>query len=156
MKARQCGNCGNKTMQLQNVKGPFPWKDFSAVSLLEPIELLKCSTCGELGYRPKDTETIDRGVEATIRALTEKFIETIISREKCSQLNLAQRIGITPEYLSVIKNGTRTPGFQTFNMLKILVEEPSAFAASDPGFNIDDIISEVRVESYREVLRKLA
>ena len=156
MKARQCGNCGNKTMELQSVKGPFPWKDFSAVSLLAPIELLKCSKCGELGYRPKDAETIDRAVEATIRALTGMFIESIISREKCSQLVLAERVGITPEYLSGIKTGTRTPGFQTFNILKILAEDPSAFQVSDPLFEIDEIISSPPMESYRAALKKLA
>ncbi len=154
MKARQCGNCGKNTMTLQKVHGPFSWKDFMSVVLLEPIDLLQCSNCGEIGYRPKDTETIDRSIEATIRALSGKLVETIIEREECSQTILAQRIGITPEYLSGIKSRTRTPGFQTFNMLKILAEEPSAFEISDPTFDIDDI--EVPVESYREVLKKLA
>ena len=156
MKPRQCGNCGKKTMRIQSVDGPFPWKDFSGVHLLEPIELLKCSHCGEIGYRPNDTGIIDRSVEATIRTIAGKFIETIISREECSQILLAARVGITPEYLSGIKTGTRTPGFQTFNILKILAENPTAFVISDPLFQSDDIVSEPPLESYKAVLKKLA
>jgi hypothetical protein len=156
MKLKQCGKCGNKTMMLSKVRGPFPWKDFSAVTLTQPLELLKCSSCGELGYRPKDAEMIDRSIEATIRALSGMFIENVIAREKCSQLILAAHIGITAEYLSGIKTGTRTPGFQTFNFLKTLAEDASAFRVSDPLFQMDEILSELPKESYEEALKKLA
>lgn len=156
MKNKQCGNCGKKTMQLQQVHGPFAWKDFSSVTLLEPIELLKCTNCNEIGFRPKDGGAVDHAAEATIRSLTGKLITTILERENCSQLILAERVGITPEYLSGIKTGTRTPGFQTFNILKIFAEEHSAFAISDPTFTNEELFSDIPVESYREVLRKLA
>ena len=118
MSSKQCGNCGKKAMQVQKVSGPFTWKDFSHMILLQPLELLKCSSCGELGYRPKDTENIDRSIEATIRTLTGSLINAIIDREGCSQIVLSKHIGVTPEYLSGLKSGSRTPGFQTFNLLK--------------------------------------
>lgn len=156
MKNKQCGNCGKKMMRLQQVDGPFSWKDFSSVTLIESIELLKCDHCNEIAIRPKDASTIDHAAEATIRALTGKLITTIIEREKCSQLVLAERVGVTPEYISQIKTGSRTPGFQTFNILKIFAEEPSAFKISDPMFSNDELFSEIPVESYRDVLRKLA
>lgn len=156
MKNKQCGNCGKKTMQLQQVLGTFSWKDFSSITLLEPIELLKCTNCNEIGLRPKDSGVIDHAAEATIRSLTGKLITTILERENCSQLTLAERVGITPEYLSGIKTGTRTPGFQTFNILKIFAEEHSAFEISDPTFTNEELFSDIPVESYREVLRKLA
>jgi len=143
-------------MLLTMVRGPFWWKDFASVTLIEPLELLACSNCGEIGRQPGDAKIVDRATEATIRALTGMFIENIIAREKCSQLVLAKRVGITPEYLSGIKTGTRTPGFQTYNILKILSENASAFKISDPQFHIDKIIAELPIESYHQALKKLA
>ena len=156
MKSRQCGNCGKTAMKLEMVRGPFSWKDYSSITLIQPLELFQCSNCGELGYTAKDAEVIDRSIEASIRALAGMFIENIIEREKCSQLTLAARTGITPEYLSGIKTGTRTPGFQTFNILKILSEDSSAFRISDPQFQMDEKTSELPIESYQEALKKLA
>lgn len=156
MKPRQCGNCGNKTMSLQKVAGPFPWKDFPAVQLVAAIELLKCSSCGETGLRPNDSDRIDRAVEASIRVISRVLVDSILSREACSQIALAARIGVTPEYLSGIKNGLRTPGFQTFNMLKILAEGHDAFLAADPLFQLEEFSSQASIEDYEEALKKLA
>jgi DNA-binding transcriptional regulator YiaG len=143
-------------MQLQSVDGPFSWKDFSSIRLFHPVELLKCSSCGEIGYRPKDTKEIDRATEATIRTLTGAFISAILAREGCSQIILAQRIGVTPEYLSGLKSGSRTPGFQTFNILKIFAEDRPAFQISDPTFEVKQAVSDSDAESYEIVLKKLA
>jgi DNA-binding transcriptional regulator YiaG len=156
MKPKQCGNCGKREMELQSLNGPFPWKDYSCMFLLQPLELLKCKNCGEIGYRPKDAERIDRVIEATIRTLVGGFIHTILEREKCSQIVLAERIGVTEAYLSFLKTGSRTSGFQTFNILKILAEDPSAFKISDPVFELEKMISSSDPESYETVLKKLA
>lgn len=153
---KQCGNCGKKTMVRTPVQGPFPWKDFPAMFAHEPIELFKCSNCGEVGYRPGDTPKIDRAVETTIRGLTIGFIHTIIVREKCSQIVLAERIGVTPEYISQLKSGSRTPSFQAFNMLKILSEFALAFPVSDPVFELEKIVAESDKHYFDEAEKKLA
>ena len=156
MKARRCGNCGEIRLEIQSVNGPFPWKDFPCMFLLQPLDLLKCKNCDEIAYRPKDAEKIDRAIEATIRTLTGGFINAILEREKCSQIILSMHIGVTEAYLSFLKNGSRTPGFQTFNILKILAEDPSAFKISDPVFELEKMVSNSDLESYETVLKKLA
>ncbi len=143
-------------MQLADVNGPFPWKDFPFMYVLVPIKLLKCSSCGEVALRPDDPQSVDRSVEASIRTLAGGFISSIIGRERCSQINLAGRIGVTPEYLSGLKSGSRTPSFQTFNILKILSENPSAFKISDPIFELENIVAASDVKSYATTLKKLA
>ena len=45
------------------------------------------------------------------------FIETIIGRERCKQIDIAERIGRSPEYLSSIKSGANLPSFSIFNFL---------------------------------------
>lgn len=153
---KQCGNCGKKSMARAKVQGPFPWKDFPAMLVHSPIDLLKCSNCSEVGYLPGDTKKVDLAVEATIRGLTIGFINTILEREHCTQISLAGRIGVTPEYVSQLKSGGRTPSFQTFNMLKILSEFASAFRVSDPIFELEKMVAESGKDNFDEALKKLA
>lgn len=153
---RQCGNCGKKAMAYAKVQGPFIWKDFPAMLSHVPLDLLKCGNCGELGYLPSDTKKIDHAVEATIRGLIVSFIHVILKRERCSQIVLASRLGVTPEYISQLKSGSRTPSFQAFNMLKILAESKSAFPISDPTFQLEKIVSESDKRYYDEAFKKLA
>ena len=153
---KQCGTCGEKTMARARVRGPFPWKDYPSMLTHEPIELLRCSSCGEVAYRPGETKKVDHALEATIRGLTIGFIHTILERERCSQIVLASRLGVTPEYISQLKAGSRTAGFQTFNMLKILAESKSAFPISDPEFDLKRIVSNADQRYYAEALKKLA
>ncbi len=112
--------------------GPFPWKDFRRVYLIKPIKLYQCGKCGEHQLAYREGALLDKAIEASIRMQVRKFIQQITLREHCSQVGLAERLGVTPEYLSALKHGTRTPGFQTFNFLKTLALEAKAFDAADP------------------------
>ena len=53
---------------------------------------------------------------------------TVIAR----QIDLAAILGITPEHLSAIKGGGRIPSFQTFNFLKTLALDESAYKIANP------------------------
>ena len=75
---------------------------------------------------------IDKAIEESVRTQVFKFIEIIIQREKCAQGDLAQRLGVTPQYLSAIKSGSKLPGYQTFNFLKILAANAQAFRLASP------------------------
>lgn len=124
--------------------------------LHSPIELLKCSNCGEIAYLPGDTKKVDHAVEATIRALTIGFINSITKRYDCSQIVLAAHVGVTPEYISQLKAGSRSPGFQTFNILKVLQENEQAFRISDPAFDLEKIVSQADEDNLTVAYQKLA
>jgi|GEM_PF-2067379 len=156
MKSKRCGNCGKMEMKLTKTQGPFRWKDFAQVTLVNPIELLKCQNCGEHGLRPGDAKNVDHAIEASIRAYSKEMVETILAREECSQIDLAARTGITPEYLSGLKTGSRTPGFQTFNILKMLASDRKAFEISDPMGELLEELSSSAKDNYDEMLQKLA
>lgn len=156
MKNRRCGNCGQFEMKVTKTQGPFKWKDFQQVTLVKPLDLLRCATCGEHGLRPGDSSQLDKAIEASIRTYAKEWIEMILAREECSQVELATRVGITPEYLSWVKNGARTPAFQTFNMLKTFASDPRAFLISDPFMEMIENIKEDVSEVYGQMISKLA
>jgi hypothetical protein len=156
MKNKRCGNCGKMSMKMTKTQGPFRWKDFVSVTLVHPVELLKCRECGEHGLKPGDAKKLDHAIEASIRAYSKEMVETILAREECSQIDLAARAGITPEYLSGLKTGSRTSGFQTFNILKMLASDPKAFEISDPKVALLDELTSSAKDNYEEMLQKLA
>ncbi|MGK5090044.1 hypothetical protein WDW86_21035 [Bdellovibrionota bacterium FG-2] len=156
MKNKRCGNCGQMGMKLTKTQGPFRWKDFARVTLVCPLSLLKCHHCGEHGLRPGDAKHLDHAIEASIRAYAKEMVETTLAREECSQIDLASRAGITPEYLSGVKTGARTPGFQTFNILKMLASDPNAFEISDPMSGLIEELTHNAGDSYAEMLKKIA
>lgn len=138
-KTRHCGNCGSLEVTEQKSAGPFPWKDFPAAFLLKPLPLLTCKKCGEHLLRHGDTERLDKAIEESISKITQTLISEIIRREKCTQEELALRIGITPQHLSNLKSGAKTPGFQTFNFLKTLYLDDVAFDKANPEINVGEL-----------------
>gem|GEM_PF-6006714 len=71
------------------------------------------------------------------------MVETILTREECSQIDLAARAGITP-------------GFQTFNILKMMASDPKAFQISDPSTGLLEELTSSTKDNYEEMLQKLA
>lgn len=143
-------------MKLTKTQGPFRLKDFAKVTLVHAVELLKCPHCGEHGLRPGDSKALDHAIEASIRAYAKEMVEAILAREECSQIELAARAGVTPEYLSGLKTGSRTPGFQTFNILKMLASDPRAYEISDPMAGLLEELTSSAKDNYDEMFKKLA
>lgn len=85
------------------------------------------------------------------------FVPSAEKLNLCNQQPLLHLSGgIPPEYLSGLKTGARTPGFQTFNILKMLASESKAFEISDPKVALlDELTSSVK-DDYEEMLQKLA
>lgn len=131
--SKRCGNCGSFAVVKKPTIGPFPWKDYPQIYLNTPVELHQCDVCGEHLGRAGEGAMIDRAIEQSIRSQARNFIETIIDRENCTQVDLAERVGVTPEFLSNVKNGTKLPGFQTFNFLKVLALDERAFKVASPS-----------------------
>ena len=126
-KNKRCGNCGSSETAPKPSRGPLPWKDYKGVLLEKPIVLLTCQKCGNHLLSGHDIEKLDAAIEESIRAQVAQYIEKILSREECRQIDLAAVLGVTPEHLSAIKNGSRIPSFQTFNFLKTLALNESAY-----------------------------
>lgn len=131
-KSRRCGECGSCETGYRDSVGPFPWRDYRQVTLVRPARVWICGKCGNTMSMPGDAEKLDRAIEETITLQTAKLIDQIIAREDCRQMDLAATLGVTPEHLSAIKNGTRIPSFQTFNFLKTLALDEGAFRVADP------------------------
>jgi hypothetical protein len=113
--------------------GPFPWKDYPQVYLVKPFDTDQCQVCGETMGSAGEGEKIDRAIEESIRTQVRLFIDRIIEREHCKQVDLAERLGVTPEYLSSLKAGSKLPAFQTFNFLKVLAVNEQAFQLASPA-----------------------
>ncbi len=139
MKKYRCGNCGSFEVASLESKGPFPWKDFQAVYLVKPIDLLTCKKCGENILRYADVDRLDEAIEQSLIQLTQTLIAGILHREGCTQEVLASRLGVTPQHLSNLKGGAKIPGFQTFNFLKTFYLDKNAFEKADPGINITEM-----------------
>jgi hypothetical protein len=132
MKNKRCGNCGSFEVSKNQISGPFRWKDYPMVYLVAPVELSQCNACGELMRFPNDSEKIDAAIEASLKEYTQFYMAKVLDREKCKQIELAARLGVSPEYLSSLKAGAKIPSFQTFNFLRTLAMNEGAFQVADP------------------------
>ena len=133
MKNKRCGNCGSFEVKKTPYTGPFPWKDFPQVYLVKPISIMQCEICGETMGDLRNSEELDHAAEESIISQVRLFIDRIIQRENCTQVELAQRVGVTPQYLSSLKSGANIAGFQTFNFLKVLAVDERAFKLASPS-----------------------
>lgn len=134
LKNKRCGECGSSEIRYQDSLGPFMWKDYRQVMLAKPIKELTCAKCGNTMSAPGDAQKLDKAIEEEITHRSQEFIEQIIAREECRQIDLAAVLGVTPEHLSAMKNGTRIPSYSIFNFLRTLAINESAFqdAANPP------------------------
>lgn len=134
-----CGECGSKNIKKQNVNGRiFRWKDFSSIKNTQDLELLVCDDCQNIITRSGEGQLIDEAIKASISSQVNLAINKIKSINKCEQKEIARRLGVTPEYLSEVKNGKSVPSFQFFNFLKtIALDERRAFDIANPEIQID-------------------
>lgn len=134
-KNRRCGNCGstNLVSSKENTLS-LPWKDYPSVLITEENSLMTCKDCNEVVFSASQGKLIDELVLKSINSQINLFIKMIIHREKCEQKEIAEHIGVSPEYLSEIKSGRKTPKFQTFNFLKTIAYDEKSFKISSPSF----------------------
>jgi DNA-binding transcriptional regulator YiaG len=134
-KNRRCGNCGSTNLisSKENTLS-LPWKDYPSVLITEENSLMTCKDCNEIVFSASQGKMIDELVLKSINSQINLFIKMIIQREKCEQKEIAEHIGVSPEYLSEIKSGRKTPKFQTFNFLKTLALDENSFKISSPNF----------------------
>jgi DNA-binding transcriptional regulator YiaG len=135
----RCGECGERRFERQNVKGQFstPWRDFPHAYLTKDLRLLVCGNCANYAIDDDDADQIDLAMDASVRDQTSQFIDVIKSKANITAMKLASLVGITPEYLSMIYNGKRTPSFQVWNLLKLVATDPVKLTAElDPGWDI--------------------
>lgn len=134
-----CGECGKREMVLTNVNGrsDFNYKDYPSVKINTDLELLVCKNCGNVGLMSGDSKKLDEALVISIKQQSTYLIKKILENHNCEQQKLADHIGITPEHLSQIKNGKMIPSFQTFNFLKTIAFDKTAFEVSSPDFKFD-------------------
>jgi DNA-binding transcriptional regulator YiaG len=138
MKLR-CGECGERKFHRQNVRGKFstPWRDFPRAYLTKDLSILVCAQCNNYAIAGDDAERMDLAMNASVCDQASQFIEVIKAKANITGIKLASLIGITPEYLSMISNGKRTPSFQVWNLLKIIATDPVKLTTElDPTWDI--------------------
>lgn len=136
---RRCGECGEKIFKRRNLNGSvsMPWRDFPIAYVTKDLELWTCENCGNYVITAGDAEKIDAAVEASIRDQTSQFIDIIKSKSGKSLEELSAIIGISPQYLSNIRNEKRTPSFHLWNLLKIIAICPKDLIQKmDPSLDI--------------------
>ena len=132
-----CGNCGSKSLSRVNQKGKLcQWTDYPSIPLLFDFIATECSICGNVSFTHDDLEKRDAACKASVKKIVRKLIEMTLDREQIDQIVLADRLGVSPIYLSSIKNGKKTPAFKLFNLLKILALSEQGYAISDPKLDL--------------------
>jgi|GEM_PF-4897679 len=121
----RCGECGNRKFKLINIKGTFhPWKDYSRVELLNDQEVLACDVCGNQIFDSAALEALDLNIVESIKMKVSSAIRYFTERLKISQEDLAEALGVTPEYLSTVKTGKKRLSFTAFNLLMSYQKHP--------------------------------
>lgn len=132
----RCGECGSHELEKrEQIRKPFPYKDYPAVILNESFTALECRACGNLVLNQKQVKELDLAIDTTIKKDLVLFINTLLDRENILIKELGSTIGLTREYLSNLKSGKTIPKFQTYNMLKLLFSDKKAFKVADPRYD---------------------
>lgn len=134
----RCGECGSQNVKRSSVVGKsFRWRDFSSVTLSQPLELLVCQECSNYIIKSGEAEKVDAAIEASIFEQSRIAISKIKEAHGCEQKDIAAHLGVTPEHLSEVKSGRKIPSFQLFNFLKILAMDKAAYPLAAPEVHID-------------------
>lgn len=134
---KRCGECGSTKIELSDIQGAgLPWRDYATVFITRSHKFHRCQNCGNFIFRAGEAKILDQLIIDSIFDQVRLFVKKILEREKCEQKELAKHLGVTPEYLSGMKQD-RVPGFQTFNFLKTLAgSSHKTFEVSDPNYNV--------------------
>ncbi len=115
----RCGECGNKNLKLENIKGTtHPWKDFVGVELLQDQEVLVCQNCKNKVLSLKNINELERNIRNTLHEKTCAAIKRLAKELGLTQEQLAVSLGVTPEYVSKVKNKKAILSFTLFNLLQ--------------------------------------
>lgn len=121
----RCGMCGNANIKRENIKGTsHPWRDHLAVALENDQEVLVCQNCKNQILSSKDVLELDKNIRSSLGKKVNQAIETLTKTYGLSQQDLADALGITPEYISMVKNGRKVFSFTVFNLLQSYAENP--------------------------------
>lgn len=148
MKLR-CGECASRNIKKTDLRGQrFLWKDYPSVLLTKDFSAAQCEDCGEIVFTGSDAKDFDEAIRRSIKQQVATFIDVILEREPgLTQTTLAERLGISPEYLSEIKSGRKQPAFGVFNFLKTLALDKKAFKESDPEFLSNTMIRKMKARA---------
>ena len=134
---RRCGECGQKTLALVNVKNNFVaiWREYPQVFITVNLELAECQNCGN--HIVISAKQYDQAIENSLRDQVAQFIDITKGKTGLKSHELAKIIGITPTYLSSLHSKTKTPSFQVWNILKAIAIDPVEMCKKlDPKYNV--------------------
>lgn len=130
-KQKHCLTCGG-SVKRKNIKGAtFPWKDFPVVGLCFDVFLMVCENCGEFSVRRSETEALDKALEDSIKQKTADNLRLLMKKLNLNQKGLAEKVGITPVYLSELIRGKKTPSFNFYKLIEIYSFQPDLMDKSD-------------------------
>ncbi len=122
---KRCGECGSTHLKLQNIKGSMhPWRSYSQVELLCDQNALVCQNCQNQILSTKDFLRLDKNIEASLKIKAEQAITFLIKSLGLNQEQIGEALGITPEYVSMVKSGSKILSSTTMNLLLSYVEHP--------------------------------
>lgn len=123
---RRCGDCGHVGFLKKDMAGilSVPHKEFPSVLITQSCLLWVCEKCNEVGLFSGDLKA--EVIEASIREQTAIFLSVALKKTNMKATKLATLLGVTPQYLSMLRNGTKTPGYSIWNTLRMIAEDPSA------------------------------
>lgn len=140
---KRCGECGSTNIVLKSARGKtFPHKEYRAVPLLFDYDVRTCENCGNLILSNTNIWELNELIEKSIQLLVQKSINAIVEHG-LNQVAVAQMLGQTPQYISYLKAGSKTPSFATLSLLRIYAKYPAMieeFAGiKTQQFNVENV-----------------
>lgn len=133
---KRCGMCGSTNLKSENIKGAhYPWRDHLFVELSYDQEVLVCQNCQNRVMSSKNIIELESNIRKSLWDKIKFAINKLTQEYGLSQEQLAEALGLTPQYISMVKTGKKLFSFTAFNLLQSYAEHPELIAKYT-GFNL--------------------
>jgi hypothetical protein len=128
-KPRRCRECGEGMVRpLAKAGRRMPYRNLAALPVPVTLTIPTCDKCGNEWIDPKTAHAIDEALEsAYVHELHKRLVaavDTIVSEADVSQRRLEQLLGLSPGYLSRVRNGRGDASAQLVSALALIAEDP--------------------------------
>ena len=157
---KRCGMCGSTKIDLTSIKGrKFAWMDYPQVELRFEQIAPVCSECKTVMLRTSDGTKLDENIVRSIQQEVHEAIHYLTEELGLTQENLARALGITPQYLSMVKAKRKKLSFTAFSLLMMLKEYPLEIekrtGVKIPNFNSSIEVTKSSSGRYHATVHKI-
>lgn len=151
---KRCGMCGSTKIDLTDIKGrKFAWMDYPSVELRFEQIAPVCSECKTVMLRTSDSSKLDANIVRSIQTEVNEAILYLTEELGLTQEHLAKALGITPQYLSMVKARKKKLSFTAFSLLIFFKDYPGEIekrtGVKVPNFNSSIEYSKTFISSER-------